>query len=148
MTDGDASQKGRIMGFDVGRKRIGVSVTDRGGFMAHPLATIDVASKSAAMDKIIELIEHYRPLRIVVGKPLNMNGTAGPMAKKCERFADELSKATGVEVSMWDERLTTVWAEKSLIEQGMRRGRRRQVVDRVAAALLLQSYLDNQQGGR
>jgi putative Holliday junction resolvase len=134
---------GRIMAFDHGKRRIGVAVSDERRLLAQAVATIHVSSKAPALPRILELIGEYRPYELVVGHPLNMDGSAGPSAIRCEAFARELGEASSLPVSLWDERLTTSWAERSLIEQDFRRADRRKVIDQVAAVLLLQGFLDH-----
>jgi len=89
----------------------------------------------------VNLVREHQPTELVVGLPLNMNGSKGASAELCEEFARRLGEASGLPVHLEDERLTTAWAERSLIEQNMRRSRRRQVIDQAAATLLLQGWL-------
>ncbi len=147
MNGDTAAPGGRIMAFDIGQKRIGVALSDEGALLAQPLDTIEATSRRQAMELIMALVQRHRPVELVVGHPLNMDGTTGPQARRCEQFAGALAGASGLSVSLWDERLTTSWAERSLIEQDLSRRRRREVVDRVAAAILLQGYLDRRRSG-
>ncbi len=140
------SGAGKILALDLGRKRIGVAMSDEGGTHAFPLVTVQVVSGAKALARILELIGEQRPGELLVGLPLNMNGSRGPEALRCEAFARRLAEASGLPVSLWDERLTTAWAERSLIEQDVRRRRRRQVIDQAAAVLLLQGYLESRRG--
>jgi putative Holliday junction resolvase len=132
----------RILALDLGAKRIGVALSDPGGVVASPLVT--VAHRSAREDaaRIAALCREHGVTRIVVGSPRNMDGSGGPAAGRAEAFAGRLRAATALPVELWDERLSTVAAERAMIQAGARREERRDARDRVAAALLLQSYLD------
>ena len=134
----------RIMGLDLGDKKIGVALSDPLGWTAQGLEVIP--SKGSTEDdikKIQEVARQYGVERVVVGLPRNMDGSPGPRAKKAREFAGRLAKILDLPVDMWDERLTTVAAERILIEADLSRARRRQVVDKMAAVLILQSYLDS-----
>jgi putative Holliday junction resolvase len=133
---------GKILAFDLGSKRIGVAAGDEAHGMAFPLVTLPVTSRAATLDRIMELVLEHRPAALVVGLPLNMNGSRGPAAARCEEFALRLGAASGLPVHLEDERLTTAWAERSLVEQNLRRNRRREVIDQAAAVLLLQGWLE------
>jgi len=133
----------RIMGLDVGEKRIGVAVSDPMGWTAQGLEVIvSKGSYEADINRIKEVAQKYEVGRVVIGLPKNMDGSSGPQVEKIKLFASRLSKALGLPVELWDERLTTVAAEKLLIGADLSRARRRQVVDKMAAALILQGYLD------
>jgi putative Holliday junction resolvase len=133
----------RILGLDYGDRRIGVAVSDELGWTASGIATIERTEDGEDLRRIAELVERYGAEAVVVGLPVNMNGTLGPRAEICMAFADRLRQTLSVPVHLWDERLTTVSAERTLIEADVSRRKRRQVVDRMAAALLLQHYLDS-----
>lgn len=134
----------RIMGLDLGDKRIGVALSDPMGWTAQGLEVItSKGSTEADIKKIKEVAMQYEVERVVVGLPRNMDGSPGPRAEKARAFAGRLAKALDLPVEMWDERLTTVAAERLLIEADMSRARRRQVIDKMAAALILQNYLDS-----
>ena len=136
----------RIMGLDYGEKRIGVAVSDPLGWIAQGVEVITSAgSDKAALKRIVALTQEYEIQRLVLGLPVNMNGSHGPRAAATQKFAARLTAATGLPVELWDERLTTVEAEKMLIGADVSRGKRRQVIDKIAAALILQSYLDYHQ---
>ena len=141
MSGGTGGKEGKIMAFDLGRRRIGVAMTDAGGLMAHSLTTLEVKSSAGALEKVLSIIRDHQPDELLVGLPVNMDGTRGPESERCKKFAEELSRATGLPVSLWDERLTTVMAERSLVEQGLSRKKRKGVVDKVAALLLLQDFI-------
>lgn len=133
----------RIMGLDLGEKRIGVAVSDPLGWTAQGVEVIiSKGSREADIKKIIDLARQYEISQIVIGLPRNMNGSAGPQAAKVESFAQKLSSMLGLPVTLWDERLTTAEAEKLLIAADLSRARRRRVIDQMAAVLILQGYLD------
>lgn len=133
----------RIMGLDLGDKKIGVALSDPLGWTAQGLEVIpSTGSASEDIKKIKEIARQYGVERVVVGLPRNMDGSPGPRAEMARDFAGRLAKALGLPVEMWDERLTTAAAERLLIEADLSRARRRQVIDKMAAALILQSYLD------
>jgi putative Holliday junction resolvase len=135
------------MALDLGDRRVGVALSDQGGRVALPLPTLEVTSARQALEGVADLILRHHPAEVVLGLPLNMNGSEGPRAGKTRRFAASLEAATGVRVTLADERLTTALAQRSLIEAGMRRERRRGVVDRLAAVILLQDHLDRREAG-
>ncbi|HHV72177.1 MAG TPA: Holliday junction resolvase RuvX [Clostridia bacterium] len=132
----------RIMGLDVGSKTIGVAVSDPLGWTAQGIETIRRKNKEQDFLRIGQLIEEYEVERIVVGLPKNMNGTIGVKGEEILEFVEDLKKEFQVEVDLWDERLTTVAAEKSLIKADVRREKRKKVIDKLAAVLILQGYLD------
>ena len=122
----------RLMGLDYGSKTVGVAVSDPLGLTAQ----------GQTMARIEELISEYQVERIVLGYPKNMNNTIGERAVKSLEFKEKLEKRTGLPVVMWDERLTTAEAERTLMETGVRRENRKQYLDQMAAVLILQGYLD------
>ena len=139
---------GRILGLDFGAKTTGVAVSDPLGFTAQPLLTIERKQENKlrkTLAKIEELIAEYQVETIVLGLPKNMNNTLGERAEKTLEFRDSLVRRTGLPVVLWDERLTTVAAERVLIEEGVRRENRKEVIDRIAAAFILQGYLDSRE---
>ena len=134
----------RIMGIDYGDSRIGVAVSDPLGWTAQGIETINrKTGPGAALDRIVRLVEEYDVSRIVVGFPVNMNGTVGPRGEKTLEFIEELSKKTGLEIIKWDERLTTVAANRAMHEMGIKTSRKKSIVDRIAAVYILQGYLDS-----
>jgi len=132
----------RVLAVDPGTKRVGVAVSDPSGTIAQPLATVEAEPQSTLVERLVELARGQEAGRIVVGLPRRMDGSYGPEAKAAQELADALRKASRLPVELADERLTTVAAERSMIEGGARRARRRAAIDRVAATLLLQSHLD------
>ncbi len=133
----------RILGLDLGDKRIGVALSDPLGWTAQGLAVIAGAGGTRSdLRRIKELAAKHEVEKVVVGLPLNMDGSAGPRAEKARLFAERLAGALGMPVVLWDERLTTAQAERLLIEADMKRAGRRKVIDKMAAVLILQNYLD------
>lgn len=137
----------RVLGIDFGEKRIGLAISDALGSAAQPLDVVERHSVEDDIERIGEVARRRRVNKIVMGLPLNMHGSVGPQARRVRRFASRLRRALGLDVAFWDERLTSAEAERALLEAGQRRARRRAVRDAVAAAVLLQGYLDSQRGG-
>lgn len=134
----------RILGVDYGDSRIGVAVSDTLGFMAHAVETIHWKNDwNKPLERILQLVAEYKADRIVVGFPRNMNGTVGPRGEKTLEFIEQLKQKTEVEVVRWDERLTTVAANRLMHETGVKTSRKKQVVDQIAAVYILQGYLDS-----
>lgn len=138
----------RILGVDYGLARIGLALSDPTGQLAQGLTVLKRKSDIEAAHSVLQLVREHDVGQIVVGLPLNMNGSAGERARQCRVFAELLQEVCQLEVAMYDERLTTVAAERLLIEAQVRRKDRRQVVDSVAASILLQSYLDSLENAR
>lgn len=135
----------RIMGLDFGSKTVGVAVSDPLLLTAQSLEIIRRKSESKLRQtyaRIEELAMQYQVDKFVVGLPKNMNATEGERALKTREFADNLFRRTGIEVVLWDERLTTVAADKTMMEAGIRREHRKEYVDAIAAGFILQGYLD------
>jgi putative Holliday junction resolvase len=135
----------RRMGIDYGVKRMGVAVCDPMEMFATPLCVVQVKNDDHAVSEVKRLIDETGAESIVVGLPINMNGTKGPMAERTEAFAERLRQVTGLPVNLWDERLTSSMAERTLIEADVRREKRKNIVDMLAAQAILQSYMDSQQ---
>lgn len=136
----------RIFGLDYGSKTVGVAVSDPLGLTAQKVETIWRKQENKlrrTLARIEELIAEYEVEKIVLGFPKNMNNTVGERAEKALEFGEMLKKRTGLEVIMWDERLTTVEADRTLIEAGVRRENRKQYLDGIAAVFILQGYLDS-----
>jgi len=131
------------MGLDVGTKTIGVSLSDPTGCFAQPAGVITRASFRGDLARLVSLVRGNGVALVVVGLPMNMDGSLGESAARAKRLAEALEDRAGVPVVLWDERLSTVSAERALLEADVSRRRRRQVVDSVAAAIILQSYLDS-----
>lgn len=135
----------RIMGLDFGSKTVGVAVSDPLGLTAQSLEIVRRKSENKLRQtyaRIEELAAQYEVEKFVVGLPKNMNATEGERAEKSRAFADALFHRTGIEVVMWDERLTTVAADRTMMEAGIRREDRKEYVDAIAASYILQGYLD------
>ena len=136
----------RIMGLDYGTKTIGVAVSDPLGLTAQGIETIhrkDENKLRKSLARIEELVREYEVETIVLGFPKNMNNTIGDRAVKSLELKDVLERRTGLPVVMWDERLTTVEANRTLMESGVRREDRGKYVDKIAAVFILQGYLDS-----
>jgi len=134
---------GRVLGIDLGTKTLGLALSDEGWTIAQPLRTLRRVGPRKDVEAVARVIAEGEVERVVLGNPRNMDGTPGKLSEEVERFSGALQAATGLPVDLWDERLTTVAAERALLEGQVRRRRRRQVIDHVAAALILQGWLDN-----
>lgn len=132
----------RILGLDVGDKTIGVAVSDEMGWTAQGVETIRRGTWEDDLARLEKLIGLYGIEEIVVGLPKNMNGTIGPRGEKCKEFAAQVGEAFHLPVSLWDERLSTAAAERTLLAADMSRGKRKKVIDKIAAVIILQGYLD------
>jgi putative Holliday junction resolvase len=132
----------RIMGLDVGDKRIGIAISDETAIIASPRETLERRGNRKDIAHLLSLAEREEVSEILVGMPFSLDGSSGPQAEKVSRFIEALRAATEIPVATWDERLSTVGAERALLEADVSRAKRRGAVDRVAAALILQSYLD------
>jgi putative holliday junction resolvase len=133
----------RAMGLDVGTKTVGVAISDELGITAQPITTVRRKGLAADLNELATLQSEYSVDQIVVGLPLNMNGTEGPRALASRAFGEALEKKLKLPTIYWDERLTTVSAQRSLIESNVSREKRKEVIDQVAAVLILQSWLDS-----
>jgi putative holliday junction resolvase len=134
----------RILGLDIGSKRIGVAISDELGFTAQGLETLNCKSPEEDAAAIFRLTEKYNAEKIVVGIPYNMDGTEGPQAEKVRAIIETIKQRVTIPIREWDERLSTVAAERVLLEADMSRSKRRKVIDKLAAVLILQGYLDRQ----
>ena len=132
----------RILGIDYGSKRIGLSVCDELGFTAQGLATITRKNKEKDMEEISRFVEKYNVEKIVIGFPIRLDGTEGIQCEKVNIFAGILETRFSIPVIKWDESLSTKEAETILIEANMSRKKRKKVVDKLAATIILQGYLD------
>lgn len=135
----------RLMGLDIGEKTIGVAVSDSLGVTAQGVETLERQGKRKVFKQLDSLVKKYAVKEIVVGLPLNMNGTVGPAASRINRFSAELQDALDITVHTWDERLTTVAAERILLQADLSRRKRKKVIDKLAAVLILESYMQNRQ---
>lgn len=134
----------RIMALDVGDKTIGVAVSDPLGLTAQGIKTIKRKGIKNDIRELIELINEYNIELLVVGLPKNMNNTIGPQGEKVLKFTDKLKELIDIEIVLQDERLTTVSAEKMLINSNVRREKRKKVIDMIAATYILRTYLEKQ----
>lgn len=135
----------RIMGLDFGSKTVGVAVSDPLGITAQGVEIIRRKSQGKlrqTLARIGELVEEYEVNELVLGFPKNMNGTEGERCERTKEFKELLEKRTGLPVALWDERLTTVAADRSMMEKGMGRCERKEYVDEIAAIFILQGYMD------
>ena len=135
------ANSGRVLGVDYGTRRVGFAISDAMGIVATPLFTRDVLSETEAARVVAEVAEEKGAVRVVVGIPLNMDGTKGPMALQVEAFLKRL-RDRGLAVEVWDERLSTGLVERMLVSADVSRARRKEVRDKLAAQVILQGYLD------
>jgi len=132
----------RILGLDVGNKRIGVAISDPLGIAAAGLETIQRTNTQADLEQVAAIAERHGAKQIVIGLPLNMDGTSGEQAEKARAFGRKLAQATGLSIVYEDERLSTISAIKTLTIQGVKTGHNKGLVDRQAAAIILQKFLE------
>jgi putative Holliday junction resolvase len=137
----------RILAIDPGSKRVGLALSDPTATIAQALATLPAEPAGTLATRIAQVARTNDAARIVVGLPRRLDGSRGPEAKAAQHLADAIRNESGLPVELVDERLTTVAAERSLIEGGVRREKRRLAVDRVAATLMLQAHLDRRRAG-
>lgn len=142
----DFSIRRRILGIDLGRARIGVAVSDELGMLAHPVETIPARGDAAR--RIAEIVREKNAERVVIGLPRHMNGSVGIGASEALAFAEKLRGCVACEVVTWDERMTTMAANRALRDSGQKTRNSRGVVDQVAAQMILQGYLDALQSSR
>lgn len=132
----------KILGLDYGDRRIGVALSDAFGWTAQGLEVIERRREGNEIERITELVKMNEVSEIVVGLPKNMDGSVGPRGEICIEFAETLRETLDLPVHLWDERLSTVSAERALLEADVSRKKRKKVVDKMAASLILQNYLD------
>jgi len=132
------------LGLDYGTRRLGVAISDPEGSAARPLTVIVCESRAKDLERVRQIAEQCGASVIVVGLPLNMDGTHGPSARRARRFANAIRRQLELEVQLWDERLTTFEAEQQMMEAGLSPERRKELRDAVAAAVILQDYLNSQ----
>ncbi|WP_342432406.1 Holliday junction resolvase RuvX [Neobacillus sp. FSL H8-0543] len=135
----------RIMGLDVGSKTVGIAISDELGWTAQGIKTLKINEEKNqfGFEEIGQLIKEYGITIVVIGMPKNMNGTIGPRGEASKQFAQEIEKQFSVDTVLWDERLTTMAAERVLIEADVSRKKRKKVIDKMAAMMILQGYLDS-----
>lgn len=141
-SDSNPAAEVRIMGLDLGHKRIGIALSDALGITAQGLMVLERQENAAALAKVIDLARQHHITAIVIGLPRHMDGRLGNRAAEVLEWAAQLHQVLGIPVHTWDERLTTVQAERILLEANLSRRRRRQVIDKMAAVLILQAFLD------
>ncbi|WP_053364178.1 Holliday junction resolvase RuvX [Bacillus sp. FJAT-27251] len=136
----------RTMGLDVGTKTVGVALSDELGWTAQGLETLKINEdkNEFGFEELGEIIKEHSVSKIVVGLPKNMNGSIGPRGEACQRYAEELKRLYDLPVILWDERLTTMAAERVLLEADVSRKKRKKVIDKMAAVMILQGYLNSQ----
>lgn len=132
----------RILGLDVGQKTIGVAVSDPLGFTAQGITTIRRGKNEQDIEELKKLCSEYSVETIVVGLPKNMNGSIGFAGEKIMAFTELIKESIDVKIELWDERLTTVAAHRAMLEADLSRGKRKKIVDKIAATYILQGYLD------
>lgn len=133
------------MGLDVGSKTVGVAISDALGWTAQGIETVQIDEETGdyGIERIKELVKEYAVTEFVVGYPKNMNNTVGPRGEASENYKKLLEETFGLPVKLWDERLTTMAAERMLIEADVSRKKRKKVIDKMAAVMILQGYLDS-----
>jgi putative Holliday junction resolvase len=136
------SAKPRIIGLDIGDRRIGIAISDPLGITAAGLETIERTNTEKDVNKIADIAKRINAVEIVIGLPKNMDGTEGEQAQKSQSFGKKLARVTGLPIIYEDERLTTISAIRTLTLQGVKTGKRKDLVDMQAAAIILQKYLD------
>lgn len=134
--------RGRILGLDVGARRIGIAVSDPLGLTAQGLPTLQRRNRRYDQSELRKVVREYEVSEIVVGNPLRMSGQTGAQADKMAAFAEQIKQELSLPVHLWDERLSTAEAHRLLDETGIRDARRKEVIDKMAAVLILQSFLD------
>ena len=136
----------KALGIDLGAARVGLALSDDLGMLAHPLETVQVKTAGDLAEYVARVIQREKVEVTVIGLPRNMDGSHGPAAAKTKEFGEKLrAKAPGCEIRYWDERMTSVAAQKALHEMGRNVKTSRQVIDQVAAQMILQGYLDSQE---
>jgi putative Holliday junction resolvase len=138
----------RILGLDIGKRRIGVAVSDELGFLARPVQTLQSVSLNVDVKRITELAQELGAEMIIVGDPLHMSGDPSTMSNRARKFGETLQAVSGLAVEYIDERLTSVEAERILLDQGVHPRKVREQIDAVAASVILQSYLNSKKPPR
>jgi putative Holliday junction resolvase len=132
----------RIMGLDIGSRKIGVAISDELGVTAQGLKSIEIKSKDNAFEELVDIIKNFKIDKIVIGLPKNMDGSIGRQAEKVLKWIEEFKSKINLPIETWDERLSTVEASKLLIKADLSRKKRKHVIDKLAAVLILQGYID------
>ena len=132
----------RILGLDVGQKTIGVAISDPLGFTAQGITTIRRGKNEQDIEELKKICSEYGVETIVVGLPKNMNGSIGFAGEKIMAFTELIKESIDIKIELWDERLTTVAAHRAMLEADLSRGKRKKIVDKIAATYILQGYLD------
>jgi len=132
----------RILCLDYGQKRIGVAISDETGIIAQALITIERKSIRKDMKRILQIVHKYDVGEVILGLPKNMDGSLGEKAKEVLAFKEQLENVLSIPIVDWDERLSTAFAERVLLEADLSRSKRKRVIDRASAAVILQGYLD------
>lgn len=140
--------EGKVCALDLGAARIGVAIADDLGMMAHPRGVLAAKPRPAFLEKLVALVEAEGITRIVVGLPLDMRGTEGEAARRARGAAQAIADATGCDVELFDERLTTVEAQRALTASGLKREKARARIDEAAAVAILQAWLDGRHARR
>ncbi|MEF2248289.1 MULTISPECIES: Holliday junction resolvase RuvX [unclassified Paenibacillus] len=133
----------RVMGIDYGDRNIGIAISDAFQWTAQGLEVVEKRRDSGEIDRIAQLVREHEVSEVVLGLPKNMNGSIGPRGEISIAFAELLKEKLGIPVHLWDERLTTVAAEKLLVDADVSRKKRKAVIDKMAATIILQNYLDS-----
>ncbi|WP_413308582.1 Holliday junction resolvase RuvX [Bacillus sp. 1P10SD] len=135
----------RVLGLDVGSKTVGIALSDEMGWTAQGLKTLKINEERQefGFEEIGQIIKEYQVDTVVIGLPKNMNGTIGPRGEASQQYANEVESRFAVQTVLWDERLTTMAAERVLLEADVSRKKRKKVIDKMAAMMILQGYLDS-----
>nr|WP_317412064.1 Holliday junction resolvase RuvX [uncultured Solibaculum sp.] len=136
----------KILAIDLGDTRTGIAISDNSEFLASPVCIITERNKDVLLEKIADQVNQFGASALVMGYPRNMDGSAGPRAQLCAQFAERLEERTGLPVTLWDERCTTVVAAGYLNTANVRGKKRKAVIDAAAASIILQDYLDYRRG--
>ena len=134
--------KNSILGIDLGKKRTGIAVSDINQKIASPLKVIENMKFNEILNILEKIVTERNICAIIVGDPINMDGSIGPKSQSSRSFIRNLSKELNIPILLWDERLTTVSAERSLLEADISRKKRQQIIDKIAASIILQNFLD------
>ncbi len=133
---------GRLLGIDYGQKRVGIAISDPSQFIASTLTTIVYEDNAVLMREVKKILDHHDIAGVVIGRPVNMDGTIGEMAEKAAEIAKQIEEQTHLPVLLWDERWSSASAKKLLLETGKSPSKNKKRIDQIAAAYILQSYLD------